>query len=353
MERSEAQRLSALARYAIAGTPPEPNFDRITLLGAKVFGSSFCTLNLVEDERLWVKSRFGIDVDQLPRSMSFCDYTIRGDDIMVVNNAVTDRRFAQSPIVAGEPNIRFYAGAPLITSEGDRIGTLCLLDQRPTSAFSSEDATVLRNLAATAMELIEARSREMQLAELTREASHQAHHDALTGLANRRDLIVRVEEMARWPIPGERMALLYIDLDGFKAVNDAHGHLVGDQLLVQVAERLRQGLRITDCLARVGGDEFVMILRGDKNVVERAQIIAERLIDRIAAPFVVSGAMVFIGASIGVTIETVAGATLDEMLQRADTMLYQAKSNGKGQFAIAPDGTVEPPPTTRRLSLVQ
>lgn len=352
MEHAEAQRLSALARYAIADTPPEPNFDRITLLGAKVFGSSFCTLNLVEEERLWVKSRFGIDVEQLPRSMSFCDYTIRSNDVMVVNNAVTDPRFAQSPIVAGEPNIRFYAGAPLITTDGDRIGTLCLLDPRPTSAFSSEDATVLRNLAATAMELIEARSREMQLADLTREVSHQAHHDALTGLANRRDLVARVEEMARWPLPAERMALLYIDLDGFKSVNDAHGHLAGDQLLVQVAERLRQGLRITDCLARIGGDEFVMILRGDANVVERAQIIAERLIERIAAPFIVSGTMVFIGASIGVTIEPVAGATLDQMLQRADAMLYHAKSSGKGQFAIAPEQPSTHPVGARRLSLV-
>ncbi|MBB5223343.1 diguanylate cyclase (GGDEF)-like protein [Amaricoccus macauensis] len=332
MDRTEQDRLNALLKYAIAGTPPEPNFDRVTLVGAKVFGSAFCTLNLVEAERLWIKSRHGIDVEVLPRSMSFCDHTIRGSDVMVVPDATLDPRFADSAIVAGAPNIRFYAGAPLETPDGHRIGTLCLLDPTRPRDFTAEEAVVLRNLAATAMELIEARSQNIRLSDLTRQISHQANHDALTGLANRRELLARCDGIRAEAARGEYLALLYIDLDGFKAVNDTRGHLTGDELLVQVAARLREGLRDSDCLARIGGDEFVVVLRGDERIIERAEMIAARLIQRLGEPFLIRGHVVGIGASVGVAVDSARSAGLEDMLKRADTMLYKVKSSGKNNF---------------------
>lgn len=335
MDSMETQRLETLVQYGIAGTPPEPNFDRITLVGAKIFGTSFCTINLVEAERLWIKSHYGIDVSELPRSMSFCDYTIRSDAVMVVPDATSDARFAASPIVAGAPHIRFYAGAPLITPQGHRIGTLCLLDTQGSRDFSDEDATILANLAATTMELIEARSREMKLATLTRQVSYQARHDALTGLSNRRDLTARAHQITSLAGDRDQLALLYVDLDGFKTVNDTHGHGMGDQLLVEVAKRLSGEIRESDSVARVGGDEFVMLLPGTYYVAERAQSVAARLLESMAEPFLIDDQIITIGASIGIVVHPAPGADLDTMLHQADSLLYQVKARGKGQYILA------------------
>lgn len=344
MPFSESRRLDVLAQHEIAGTAPEPNFDRITLVGAKAFDTRFCTLNLVEAERLWIKSRFGIDVEQLPRSLSFCDHTIRGDDVLVVPDASVDPRFADSAIVAAAPHIRFYAGAPLIASGGFRIGTLCLLDTRGQRPFSADDALVLVNLAATAMELIEARSRERRLAELTRQISHLARHDPLTGLSNRRDLHARCEVIRQQAGPAEQLALLYLDLDAFKGVNDTLGHLAGDQLLVEVAGRLRKELREGDCVARIGGDEFVIMLLGREDVLERSRLVAARLVERMREPFAIAGQMLTVGASIGVAVEGAAATSLESLLRRADSLLYRVKTSGKGQYLIWPGDAAAPNP---------
>ncbi len=335
MSSTEASRLLALQQYEILGTPPEPNFDRITNLSGVIFGTAFCTLNLVDAERLWIKSHYGIEVSELPRSMSFCDYTVRGDDVLVVPDATLDSRFNEAPIVAGAPNIRFYAGAPLITPDNHRIGTLCLLDHRLTREFTAEDGAILANLAATAMELIEARSREIKLADMTRQISHLAHHDALTGLANRRHLSEQAQAIVLKGGSDEEVALLYVDLDGFKAVNDSKGHLVGDQLLVQVAGRLREALRAEDTIARVGGDEFVILMHQRGDVAARASLLAARLIERMSDPFFVSGNIISIGASIGITVDRNGASSLETMLSQADAMLYEVKAAGRGHYRFA------------------
>ena len=123
-----------------------------------------------------------------------------------------------------------------------------------------------------------------------------------------------------------------LSLDGFKAVNDTRGHLTGDELLIQVAARLREGLRDSDCLARIGGDEFVVVLRGDERIIERAEMIAARLIQRLGEPFLIRGHVVGIGASVGVAVDSARSAGLEDMLKRADTMLYKVKSSGKNNF---------------------
>lgn len=355
---NEARRLAALEQYDIAGTPPEPNFDRITLVAGKVFGTTFSTLNLVEADRLWIKSRSGIDVEQLPRRLSFCDHAIRGDEVMVVPDATVDRRFAESCIVAGPPYIRFYAGAPLITPQGQRIGTLCLLDPRADRQFTADDALVLSQLAATTMELIEARARAIELTALSRQVSHQARHDPLTGLANRRGLLARCDELMARCGPDDQLALLYLDLDGFKSVNDERGHLAGDQLLVQVGWRLREALRhhairerpferedrrAGDSLARIGGDEFVVLLHGDGDLGRHARDLADHLVRRLRQPFEIGGRRLTIGASIGVAVEAATTASLESLLHRADALLYDAKAGGKGRYLFSDDDLVSLP----------
>jgi diguanylate cyclase (GGDEF)-like protein/PAS domain S-box-containing protein len=164
--------------------------------------------------------------------------------------------------------------------------------------------------------------------------AHQALHDELTGLANRRLFMDRLDlAQARSNRPGHTVGLLYIDLDGFKAINDTLGHDAGDEVLIAVAGRLRAHMRTTDTLARLGGDEFAVLcddIVGPADAVE----IAERLADAVAQPFEVQGAPVTIAASIGIAVATATTGSLADLLQGADTAMYQAKSTGKGQWHL-------------------
>jgi CheY-like chemotaxis protein/HPt (histidine-containing phosphotransfer) domain-containing protein len=130
-------------------TPPEERFDRITRTAAHMFGVPIALVTLVDEERQWFKSCQGVSITETPRNVSFCAYAILGTDVMVVPDARLDPRFADNPLVTGEPFLRFYAGYPLAAANGSRPGTLCVLDTTPRT-FSAEDRQLLRDLAAWA-----------------------------------------------------------------------------------------------------------------------------------------------------------------------------------------------------------
>lgn len=161
--------------------------------------------------------------------------------------------------------------------------------------------------------------------------AHMAHHDGLTGLANR---VLFREEMDRALVHakrGDAFAVLCLDLDHFKAVNDTLGHSVGDELLKAVAVRLRACLRDTDILARLGGDEFVILqIAGDQPV--GATALARRIIETIGSPFDLDGHRVDIGTSIGIAVAPDDGTEADHLLKSADMALYQSKGEGRGAF---------------------
>jgi diguanylate cyclase (GGDEF)-like protein len=159
---------------------------------------------------------------------------------------------------------------------------------------------------------------------LERELRHAAHHDPLTGLANRALLRDRLDECAAHPV-----SLLLLDLDGFKAVNDSLGHQVGDQVLLEVSRRLSRACRPTDLLVRLGGDEFVALVEGDH---DRAISLAERFLTILSEPITLPGRDITLGCSIGIASPT-AGAT-DSALRDADIAMYVAKSKGKGRYQI-------------------
>ncbi len=165
--------------------------------------------------------------------------------------------------------------------------------------------------------------------------AHMAHHDALTGLANRASLMERVEDACeRCRQSGEEFSVLILDLDWFKQVNDTFGHPAGDELLRQVAGRLKAALRNGDVFARLGGDEFAIVQFNDINQGDAAETLASRVIELIAEPFSVSGNVVNIGASIGVALAPEHGFYADDLLKRADLALYHAKSLGRNRYAM-------------------
>jgi diguanylate cyclase (GGDEF)-like protein/PAS domain S-box-containing protein len=162
-----------------------------------------------------------------------------------------------------------------------------------------------------------------------------AHHDALTGLANRAALVQRIDEAAaRQRRSAEPFTLLLLDLDRFKQVNDTLGHLAGDALLAEVAGRLRSLLRETDMLARLGGDEFAIIQAGETNQQKAATSLAERIIEAMAKPFHIEEGEVIIGTSIGIALAAEHESGSDTLLKMADLALYQAKSAGRNGYCF-------------------
>ncbi len=333
----EAARLKELVRYAVLDTPPEPNFDRITTIAAAVFDQPICTMAFADADRHWFKSRYGVAATEMPRQLSFCNYTIRGDEVFVVPDAAADPRFVDAPVVAGPPHVRFYAGAPLIVPSGAHIGTLCLLGPKPGS-FDAKQRRILLDLARTAVELLEARSRQMRMAERSVEIAHLAQHDPLTKLANRRLFSDHMEEAISQIGEERQAAVLLVDLDRFKPVNDSLGHQAGDALLQQVAERLLANLRSTDKVARIGGDEFAVVQLGPQ-ARRHAADMAARLITALSAPYHLEGCTVTIGASIGIALVDQTEPLSEQIFQHADNALYQAKSRGGGTYCFYDTGT--------------
>ena len=162
-----------------------------------------------------------------------------------------------------------------------------------------------------------------------------AHHDALTGLANRAALIQKIEEAAaRQRRLQEPFTVLLLDLDRFKQVNDTLGHPAGDALLIEVATRLKSLLRETDVLARLGGDEFAVIQAGESNQREAAKLLAERIIEMLRLPFEIDGGNISIGTSIGIAPAFEHGTESDDLLKMADLALYRAKSSGRNGYCF-------------------
>src|SRR5581483_11319874 len=176
---------------------------------------------------------------------------------------------------------------------------------------------------------LERRERDKRSAE--QKLQFQALNDALTGLPNRRLFTDRLTQiLALAAREGRTVALLYIDLDGFKLVNDSLGHALGDTLLVQVAERLQSRVRHSDTLARLGGDEFTVIL-GTLNESKEAKLVAQSLLGVLSEPFVIADHQLTIGASIGISIFPDNAHHAPDLMQQADSAMYAAKREGKNR----------------------
>ncbi|MGB5520076.1 MAG: sensor domain-containing diguanylate cyclase [Gammaproteobacteria bacterium] len=243
--QNEVTRLETLKSLDVLDTAAEERFDRITRMSKRLFGVPIALVSLVDENRQWFKSCVGLGVSETPRDISFCGHAILGDDIFVIADATEDERFADNPLVLDEPHIRFYAGCPLSSRNGSKLGTLCLIDKQPRS-LSTEDLDTLKDLAAMVEHELEA----VQLATL----------DELTQISNRRGFLALARHSLKQSIRQETStSLAFIDLNDFKPINDNFGHAEGDRALIAFTEQMKSFFRATDLFARIGGDEFVIL----------------------------------------------------------------------------------------------
>lgn len=448
----EASRQHSLDLLAVLDTGAEASFDGLVQAAAAICGTPIALISLIDHDRQWFKANVGLEgVSETPRAISFCTHAIEQRDLFVVEDAQLDPRFASSPLVTGDPRIRFYAGAPLHLADGAAVGTLCVIAREPLR-LTDQQREVLRQLGRTAVHLLEGRRALMAEGDMRQEAErissgmpiglyatdgegactftnprwqeifglsleesrgsgwadtihpedrtavfaewtqaaeearefemgfrllrrdgslinvhsqakafrdpagvitgflgfaqdvtsevalraelqHQASHDTLTQLLNRRAFDACLSQCLQQPAhPGQPgHALLYIDLDQFKIINDAAGHAAGDRLLVQVA-RLLEAFRSPEAsLARLGGDEFGLLL--PHCTVAEAEATAGRIIRVLEDVRYQEAEQRFrIGVSIGVVPLVGQGFDPDAVMQAADTSCFAAKESGRNRW---------------------
>jgi PAS domain S-box-containing protein len=159
--KNEKRRLEVLWQYDVLDTPAESAFDDLAELAAEICRAPIAIITFVDEQRQWFKARIGLDASETSREISFCGHAILGSDLLIVPDATKDKRFAQNPMVTGEPKIRFYAGAPLINPDGHALGTICVIDKAPRELSSAQQHS-LRILARHVVALLELRRKAAQ-----------------------------------------------------------------------------------------------------------------------------------------------------------------------------------------------
>jgi diguanylate cyclase (GGDEF)-like protein len=315
-------------------------------MAARLLDAPTALVSLVDQDVQWFKSRCGFEPAQTARDISFCGHAILEHEPLVVGDATQDPRFCDNPLVLGEPHVRFYAGVQLYSVDRMPIGTLCVLDTVPRR-LGAEELDILRDLARMVEQLIHHRQLAIAAQALHSQVLVDAanpelnaaagqvefllNHDVLTGLSNRQALVRGIaSSLARWRKDGTPALVASINLDKFKRLNEALGHHAGDQALVSVTWSLQSLLRPEDVLARVGNDEFVVLLPGlgdDSVARDRLRQLMQAVHREFKTP---SGGAIPLTTSIGYAIFPHDGDDADTLLANAALATRRAKLLGGG-----------------------
>lgn len=303
----ENARLESLRSLSILDTLPEERFDRITRTAKRLFGVEVCLISLIDAQRQWFKSKQGLNACATIREIAFCAHAILEDKVFVVGDASIDPRFAENPLVLGEPHIRFYAGCPIRGPMNHRVGTLCIIDSNPRG-MSIEEQESLRDLAAMVED------------ELALAAKNTV--DDLTQIANRRGFNNAARHMlSLCRRVGTRAEIAFFNIDSFRKTNDHYGHVAGDRVLQHFAFLLTQCFRSADVVARVGGDEFAVFMAGSDASSDAAFLRLDQLAEQESGRINCE-----LRWSVGrVAVDTTKHTTIESLLADADSNMYEDK----------------------------
>jgi diguanylate cyclase (GGDEF)-like protein len=339
--------LEALRILGIVDSVPEQAFDDLALIAATLCDTPMAVVSLISGDRHWFKSHYGMTLAQLSQDATLCARFSRGSEtIAEVADATADGRFANSPLVIGEPRIRFCAGVPLLTNSGRVFGTLCVFDHT-SRVLSDRQRAALEALARQAAAKLKLRSMhqalqqaleaahnyQAELRRLNKQLQAQAITDPLTGLYNRLALAQQLNQaVAQAERAGAMLSLLLIDVDQFKSYNDTFGHLAGDEALRRLAEIIRDAAREADVVARYGGEEFVVVLPAAS--VTGALALAERIRGEVEKTQWNQRRLTI---SVGVVTRQAGHPrfSAQQLFEDADQAMYRAKGAGRNCVAVA------------------
>ena len=240
LPENEKERLATLRSLSILDTPRDDRFDRFTRLAARIFDMPIALISLVDEKRQWFKSVEGFEGSETPREFSFCAHAIHGDDVFEVRNSRSDSRFRDNPLVLEQPHVRYYAGAPLLTPDGNRMGTLCIIDRVPRK-LAGEDKRLLKDLA------------DMVVDEMI------SYVDPKTDLANRHALFVSGSRLFDHVSDTSGLSLLLFDIGEMSSPQDEVRTRRAPECIF--ADLLRGYFSSAESIAYIGGYRYCVLLR--------------------------------------------------------------------------------------------
>jgi diguanylate cyclase (GGDEF)-like protein len=311
-----SRRDSAIARLGLLERAGDPGLAALCRLTAYVCGCEAAAVHIIDEALQRRIASANVPLGEHPREDSMCRLVVDDEQRLYCADATLDPRFGYSSFVQGPEPVRFYLSVPLETSDGVIVGTLCAFD------------TVAREVSEAQMDLVEDLARQVvsqiELQRIALDLGHIACHDPLTGVANRLVLSDRLAQaFARRLRHGGRTLIAVIDINDFKTINDRHGHGVGDQVLVHVARRLAESVRAEDTVARVGGDEFVIMVELEEDYDFGPELVM-RIETAIKTPFMGGEEPMMIGVSVGCAYAN-PGEEISSALARADQAMFHRK----------------------------
>ena len=339
----EDERLEALYRYDLLDTPAEAVYNDLAVILTGICDVPMSAISLIDSQRQWLKAQVGMPLQETPRDCSFCAHAIlEPKELMVVEDARKDPRFEDNPWVTGPMQVRFYAGAPLLTPQGLPLGAVCALDTQPRQ-LSPMQRDALASLSRQVTRVLEQRLVMRQLQHHMHERQWYEHHlaheherlktenarlsaradcDSLTGLPNRHAFHEAMKNALRQPTP---TSLVVLDIDHFKRINDTWGHPMGDQVLQALAHTLQAQVPSPMTLARIGGEEFVVV--APDTSLNDATALAEALRNQVQITPMPQPITISLGVAQARSPEETGG----DLYTRADAALYQAKNSGRNR----------------------
>lgn len=316
---------------------PEESFDRVARLAATALRSPVSIVSLVDDDRHVVKSSVGLTGRsrvwrKVPIALRYVRQVATSGRPVFVGN--TDEALAHPDTELQAPDGVAYAVVPIVTPDGQVLGTICVIDTAP-HAWTHSEINGLIDISSILMMELELRS-DLTLKRQTQEhLLYSTLHDALTGLPNRSLFTERLRHAMRRAArhPDDLFAVLFLDLDRFKDVNDNLGHFAGDELLRAVARRLEACIRPEDTVARLSGDEFAILLESITDTSDAGRV-AERIEEALSFPINLAGAEVTTSASMGIVTSSMSHDQPEQLLRSADMAMYRAKAAGRARYEM-------------------